>query len=403
MRPVTSSAWTSDCEALMTEDAVGPQAPRRLAVRYFDGRSSRAQAVEAWLEGGDLWLLGPGVERTVPARQVQWPERTQRGPRIAVLPDGGSLQSADAAAWDAWWREGGGGESAVVRLQQSWRAVFVSLALLVLLTVAGYVWGLPWLSREVADRVPDSVEDQVGEVVLAQLEGFTEPSQLPEQEQRAIEQAWNRVQEAHRSAEAARGVVVRPTRLLIRHSEDIGPNALALPGGTMLLTDDMVRLVQHDTHVLSGVLAHELGHVQHRHGMRMLVQAGVMGAVSSLLWGDFSGILSTIPLWLGQAHYSREAEREADGYSVGVLRDAGISPAVMVTLFERFELYRRCGDDLLKPAAPDATGKTEGLQGCNKAGKQTGQDDQQEAAWGLGFASHPADAERIAFFKAAAR
>lgn len=403
MRPATSSAWTWGCESLMNEDSVVAQAPQRLAVRYFDGRSSRPQAVEVWLEGDHLRLFGPGVERAVPARQVQWPERTQRGPRIAVLPDGGSLQSADAAAWDAWWRGGGGGDSAVVRLQQSWRAVFVSLAALVLLTVAGYVWGLPWLSRELADRVPDSVENKVGEVVLAQLEEFTEPSKLPEQERRAIDQAWNRVQAAHRTAEATRGVVVRPTRLLIRHSEDIGPNALALPGGTMLLTDDMVRLVQHDTQVLSGVLGHELGHVQHRHAMRMLVQAGVMGAVSSLLWGDFSGLLSTVPLWLGQAHYSREAERESDVYSVRVLRAAGLSPTVMVTLFERLALFERCGDEVLKEAAPGAKPSVPPAAASCKAPAPSVQSDEKEGRWGMGFASHPANEERIAFFRAAAR
>jgi Zn-dependent protease with chaperone function len=377
--------------------------PERLPVRYFDGRSSRGQAAEAWLDGGQLHLLGPTVQLSVAAKRVRWPERTQRGPRVAQLPDGGSLQSADAAAWDRWLREGGRGDSAVVRLQQSWRAVFVSLALLVLLTVAGYVWGLPWVSREVADRVPDSVEAKVGEVVLAQLEGFTQPSQLPEPEQRAIEQAWDKVLSAHRAAEAARGVVVRPTRLLIRHSEDIGPNALALPGGAMLLTDDMVRLLQHDTRVIAGVLGHELGHVQHRHGMRMLVQVSVMGAASSLLWGDFSGILATVPLWLGQAHYSREAERESDAYSVEVLRASGIPPAVMVTLFERLALYEQCGDEVLKEPAPGAQPSVPQAAASCKAPAPSVKGDEKEGRWGLGFASHPANEERIAFFRAAAR
>ena len=377
--------------------------PRRLAVRYFDGRSSRAQAAVAWLHDGELYVLGPTVRLSVPAKQVRWPERTQRGPRVARLPEGGSLQSVDPAAWDAWLREAGRGDSAVVRLQQSWRAVFASLALLVLLTVAGYIWGLPWASREVAHRVPDSVEARVGEVVLAQLEGFTRPSQLTEQEQRAIEQAWEKVLAAHRAAEAARGVVLRPTRLLIRHSEDIGPNALALPGGAMLLTDDMVRLLQHDTRVIAGVLGHELGHVQHRHGMRMLVQVSVMGAASSLLWGDFSGILATVPLWLGQAHYSREAERESDAYSVQVLRASGIPPTVMVTLFERLALFERCGDEVLKAPAPDSPPSVPPAAAACKAPAPTGQGDEKGGRWGLGFASHPANEERIAFFRAAAR
>ena len=371
--------------------------PQALTVRYFDGRSSRPREVQARLVQGTLHLSGPEVDRRFGARSVQWPERTRRGPRMAQLPDGGSIQTEDAAAWDAWVRDAGHGESVVVRLQQSWRGVLVSLLLLVGVSAAGYVWGLPWAARAVADRFPDGVEQQIGETVLVQVDEFVKPSQLTAQEQQAIEQAWQRVLRAHTAAQAARGVTVRPSRLLIRHSEDIGPNALALPGGTMLLTDDMARLLQHDTDVIAGVLAHELGHVQHRHGVRMLVQVGVLGFVTSTLWGDYSGVLSTVPLWLGQAHYSRGAEREADGYSVTALRDAGLSPAVMVRLFERFEMFQRCGDDLLKPAPA-------GSAPVCQAQPDAGSDDEEKGGfWGLGFASHPVDEDRIAFFRDAAR
>lgn len=371
--------------------------PQALTVRYFDGRSSRPREVQARLVQGTLHLSGPEVDRRFEARSVQWPERTRRGPRMAQLPDGGSIQTEDAAAWDAWVRDAGHGESVVVRLQQSWRGVLVSLLLLVGVSAAGYVWGLPWAARAVADRFPDGVEQQIGETVLVQVDEFVKPSQLSAQEQQAIEQAWQRVLRAHTEAQAARGVAVRPSRLLIRHSEDIGPNALALPGGTMLLTDDMARLLQHDTDVISGVLAHELGHVQHRHGVRMLVQVGVLGFVTSTLWGDYSGVLATVPLWLGQAHYSREAEREADAYSVTVLRDAGLSPAVMIRLFDRFALFQRCGDDILKPAPAGSAPVCE-------AQSDAGSDDEEKGGfWGLGFASHPADEDRVAFFRDAAR
>ena len=378
-------------------DASTPPANRGLTVRYFDGRSSRPREVLASLEGGRLHLKGPDVDRTIEARRVQWPERTRRGPRIAQLPDGGSIQSDDAAAWDAWVRDAGHVESVVVRLQQSWRGVLASLLLLVAVSVAGYVWGLPWAARAVADRFPEGVEQQIGETVLDQVDDFVKPSQLSAQEQQAIEQAWQRVLRAHTAAQAARGVAVRPSRLLIRGSEDIGPNALALPGGTMLLTDDMARLLQHDTDVIAGVLAHELGHVQHRHGVRMLVQVGVLGFVTSTLWGDYSGVLATVPLWLGQAHYSREAEREADAYSVTVLRDAGLSPAVMTRLFERFALFKRCGDDILKPV-PAGSAPV-----CQTKGNEVKEDEETDGFWGLGFASHPADEDRTAFFRDAAR
>ena len=108
-------------------DAANPPGHQGLAVRYFDGRSSRPREVLALLAEGRLHLTGPDVDRTIEARRVQWPERTRRGPRIAQLPGGGSIQSDDAAAWDAWVRAAGHGESVVVRLQQSWRGVLVSL------------------------------------------------------------------------------------------------------------------------------------------------------------------------------------------------------------------------------------------------------------------------------------
>lgn len=379
-------------------DTSAPTPSQGLTVRYFDGRSSRPREVFALLEEGRLHLKGQGVDRTIEAGRVQWPERTRRGPRIALLPDGGSLQSDDGAAWDEWVGSAGHGESVVVRLQQSWRGVLGSLLLLMVVSAAGYVWGLPWAARAVADRFPDGVEAQIGTTVAAQVDDFVKPSKLSAQEQLAIEQAWQEVLRAHTAAQAARGVTVRPSRLLIRHSEDIGPNALALPGGTMLLTDDMARLLQHDTQVIAGVLAHELGHVQHRHGVRMLVQVGVLGFVTSTLWGDYSGVLATVPLWLGQAHYSREAEREADAYSLTVLRDAGLSPAVMTRLFERFALFKRCGDDILKPAS---AGSAPVCQPQRDTGNE--EDEEKGGFWGLGFASHPADEDRIAFFRDAAR
>lgn len=163
----------------------------------------------------------------------------------------------------------------------------------------------------------------------------------------------------------------------------------------MLLTDDMVRLLRNDPKVIAGVLAHEQGHVQHRHGMRMLVQLGVLGAVTSLLWGDYSGVLATVPLWLGQAHYSREAEREADTYSVAMLRDAGVSPAIMVDLFDRIELFQRCGRAVLAPGPVE-----KGAAPCQPSSPPDGHAEDRVFS-GLGFASHPAGEERKAFFLAA--
>ena len=79
----------------------------------------------------------------------------------------------------------------------------------------------------------------------------------------------------------------------------IGPNAFALPGGSIVITDELVALVDGDAAVVTGVLGHELGHVRHRDGMRMLLQASAVG------------VLASNPLHLGGAIDADAADKAA--------------------------------------------------------------------------------------------
>lgn len=346
-----------------------------LKASYFDGRSARAQPVTLTLhtEGRrmHLHLQGEGIDLQVPAKQVQWPERTRHGMRLAHFSGGGHVQCDDSLAWDNWVHSQGLGESLVVKMQQSWRWVAGSVAVLATLAVALQLWGLPLLARAVVAATPPGIEQSLGESTLTAMDqALMHPSKLTLDEQNRITQAFADAV-AHQDAAS-----LGPWKLVFRQSE-LGPNALALPGGTIIMTDEMVQLVNADTQVLTAVLAHELGHVQQRHGLRMLVQATVLGAAGAVVLGDFSTLLAVVPAVLGQAHYSREAEHEADAHAVKVLKDAGLSPLHMVTLFEALERER------LKKA---------------KDGKQN------TASWlGIAFASHPSDADRIAYFRAAAQ
>jgi predicted Zn-dependent protease len=152
----------------------------------------------------------------------------------------------------------------------------------------------------------------------------------------------------------------------------LGPNAFALPGGTIVVTDELLTLLAGRDDVLIGVLGHEHGHVQRRHGMRLLVQVTLIGTATAIAVGDFSSVLAAAPALLGQSAYSRDFEREADADAIALLRADGLSPAVMIELFERL------------------------------AGQNGRTADRAESALGIALASHPADAERIARFRAAA-
>lgn len=356
-----------------------------LAVEYFDGQSARARPVQLSCRDDTLHIDGDGVQLTLPLRGVQWPERTRHGQRVAHLPGGGALHAADAAAWDAFALACGRGDSVVVRAQQSWRWVLASLGGLVLVIAASYHWGVPWAARAAVPLIPATVDAEVGERAMASLdEHLLKPSKLPPEQQQRLRAAF-----AQATTAQPDGFV--PAHRIVFRAGEIGPNALALPGGTMIVTDDLVELLDGDAAIVTGVLAHEIGHVRHRHGMRRLLQATAIGVVASAVFGDFSSLLAAIPVWLGQAAYSRDAEREADAESVRFLKNAGISPAVMVTFFEKIAAGAR------KARARD--GAASAPTGNEPAAKAEAPRRRTPSPLGIAIASHPADAERVRFFQ----
>lgn len=335
-----------------------------LPVDYFDGRSARAVPARLGFDGAQLVLQAGDTQRRYAPHTLRWPERTRHGARVAELPDGGSLHCADAAAWDAFARRCGRRDALVVRAQQSWRWVLASAAATLVLLAALYVWGVPAAARAALAVVPTEVDRQIGAGVLAQLdEQILQPTQLPPERRQRIRAAF----EQALAAQPAGSVPAH--RLEFRRSK-IGPNALALPDGTIVLTDELAALAGDDLELLTGVLAHELGHVRERHGMRLLLQAGAVGLLASLVVGDFNSLLAAAPVLLGQAGYSRDAEREADAQAVQVLRAAGLSPLAMVRFFEKMAARERSQDG---------------------------------SGLGIAIASHPADEERIQFFRDAAQ
>lgn len=348
-----------------------------LAVDLFDGRSALPRRVHLRLIDGQVRLSSTDTEQLLlqyDTRQVLWPERTRHGARIAQLPDGGSLHALTPSEWDAWMARHGHKSSAVVHAQLSWRATWVALVLLIASLWGAYQWGLPLAAQAVLALTPRSIDQKVGEVAIESLEGrWFKPSELPPATQtRLIEAFDSAAQKARLPHLHSQHVSHTPYKVVFRRSS-IGPNALAFPDGTIVITDELVKLLEGQDPVLVGVFAHEWGHVRERHSMRLLIQASALGAISSVVIGDFSSILAGAPALLGHLGYSRDLEREADDTCIEVLRANDIPPAIMVTLFEKLAQAR---------------------QERGKNDKDTG-----DSGPGVAYSSHPSDAERTARFK----
>ena len=348
-------------------DTMAASAPRGVVADHFDGHSAQPRKVLLCLRNGQLTLLDPdtGIMRDhLDPRQVQWPERTRHGARIAHLPDGGSLHALDPVAWDQWRTQEGHRASWIVRSQQSWRAVLVSVLLLIAALAAAYQWGLPLAAQATLSITPRALDKQIGQTAFASLdERWFQPSRLAPATQQALQNAFHQAAQRARIRQAVSKDL--PFQVVFRRSK-MGPNALTFPDGTIVITDELVDLLDQRKDLLIGVFGHEWGHLQHRHSMRLLIQAAAVSTIASFIVGDFSSMLAAAPAMLGSMAYSRDFERQADDVSIQVLKANGIAPSCMVVMFDKL---------------------------------QSGRDTKDASGPGWALSSHPGDAERRARFQ----
>lgn len=114
-------------------------------------------------------------------------------------------------------------------------------------------------------------------------------------------------------------------------------NAFALPGGFVTIHSGLILKAETAEEFL-GVIAHEISHVEERHGMRSIVNNAGIYMSASLLFGDLSGVLATLantaPLLISQ-QYSRSFETDADENALKLMKMARVDPQGLPTFFEK--------------------------------------------------------------------
>jgi Zn-dependent protease with chaperone function len=299
-----------------------------LQADYYDGRTTRRSPVQLQLAAGMLRVSGAGVERHEELAQLRISERLGSAPRLIRFADGAFCEVRDFAQLEALLLQARVGDGQVDRWQRGWSVPLLSLILLAAICFSAYRWGLPWSAAWFAQRTPESVVQAISRQALASLDqGVLKPSALPAGRQQQL-------REGLEALRAPQGAALPPHQLLFRSSPAIGPNAISLPDGSIILFDELVKLADNDQQIY-GVLGHELGHVHHRHGLRMLLQATVLGSFTAWWFGDFSSLLVVAPTLLLQARYSQAFETEADAYAVSLMRDNHIEPLRLAEILEK--------------------------------------------------------------------
>ena len=320
------------------------------------------------------------TEYTGEVTSLDVPSRLAHTQRRIGFADGSAFITQDNDAVDALLAHSHTQlTSSIHSLEGSFRAVALGLLILIAGVYLGVTQGIPWAAERVATQIPQDVQNRLGRDALVFLDRIIlEPSELEAAEKQ-------RLRRLAMPALVAAGFA--DTDLQFRKS--IGPNALTLPDGTIVITDELVDLANDDQ--LLAVVYHELGHLEGRHILRRTLQNSFLVLGVFFLTGDVNSVelLLAIPTVVMNSAYSRDFEREADRYALEKLIANEIpidSFAQIMTAFEEVAQRQRVteiDDEFLRESS-------------EVAAKTSADEDDLEDTLLSYFMTHPQTSERIA-------
>ncbi|RUL71013.1 M48 family metallopeptidase [Dyella choica] len=299
---------------------------------YLDGRSTRIRQVQVMLEGDQLSWRGDGVQGAALLVQVNVSARMTGVPFTLRLPHGAQLQIDYDDMPADWFRGRNRIESLVDWLERKRWAALASVLAIGLGLIGWLEYGMPWMADRVAARMPQRMDVAMGQQTLVLMRGrMLLPSQVPAERQAHLQALFDRF---------SRNVAGLPAvHLAIYDSPSIGANAFALPDGTVVFTDAILKALPDDRSFLA-VAAHELGHLAHHHQMREVMRHVGSTLMISLAFGDvtsLSGVSAALPTFLLNNHYSRAFEADADDFAFKTLAQQSVDPIAFADAMHALE------------------------------------------------------------------
>jgi Zn-dependent protease with chaperone function len=284
--------------------------------RYFDTYSSAAgeAQLEAWADGS-VCLHANGRRQVFSLQRLEISDRIGSIPRRIRFPDGSEFETGDNDAVDQLPGAAAPHQTWAHRLERNWGIAVGALVAVVAVSFLFVRFGLPVVAGWVATVLPPSTDRIIGQHGLEILDhGFFKPSRLDAQRQANLQNLFSRMTVTMKDG--------HDYRLELRDSPALGPNAIALPAGIVVMTDQLSTLAADDEELMA-VLAHEIGHVRGRHALRQMIEGVGISAIAVVVLGDMSSVTalaSAAPVLL-QTRNSRKLESEADAFSRQWLRD----------------------------------------------------------------------------------
>lgn len=302
---------------------------------YLARSSEYCSAILYFHENGGLSLHLDAQEQTVieaTLSEVNVSSSLGNTPREISFPDG-SLFRFEEDIQVAQWLSERGSKSLINGLEKNTLFIASGLVLVPVIIFCIFRFAIPAFAVHFSTWVPEPVIQTSSQHTLRAFDRLLlDESTLDETTKVDFLAEWQQ------RIDAYIGHSDQYT-ILFRASEKMGANAFALPDGTIVITDELVRLMADHPDALFSIILHEIGHVEHRHSMRYIAETLATSVLVNYLFGDISGI---VDLFVGMSatvasnQFSQKLEWQADNFALETLRNNNESTESFALAMELF-------------------------------------------------------------------
>ena len=301
--------------------------------RYFNQESTRAQAVTVVVQSGTIILKKDGhwdnslVWNTDQLTDIE----KERQKTIIKYGNEYHLEILEVSA-SGFLEEL---KSRNPRLQKAHKRkspFFYVVASFIFLTICFltlfYFFAIPWIIEKVAEVFPRSTEERIGK---SMLDAFMIGEKKDENTSLLLNNFYkiSRIKSSY------------DIKVTVVNSDIV--NAFAVPGGGIVVYTGILKKMN-SYEELAAMLAHETGHIEGRHSLKLLANQFSLGLMLGAVfqnYGDFTELLIRRAAELHKLSYNRSSEDEADEYAFNTLQSLDIDPQGMISLFKHIKVENK--------------------------------------------------------------
>lgn len=197
---------------------------------------------------------------------------------------------------------------------------------------AAFLVGIPYAADPMARAMPDKYRTQIADISWSQVEAFTVQCDDADDATQILNTLAYRIMQASNVPERE--------DVWITIADAGFPNAFALPDNSIIVTDELIGMADHPDE-LTGVLAHEIAHIEHNHIMKNVIRQIGAGIFFDVVFGGAGAgqAIAIASVNLAGLRFSRGDESDADTRGMDYLDAAGISTGGIARMFDRFQEY----------------------------------------------------------------